>query len=417
MVKNYWRQICFAPDGASGGDTTSQNTADASATKEGEDNSDISLSIEESQGLEAIDESFLMGHDPEAEAKKADTSKADDTKKADDKAKADAVAAEAKAKDNAADSQSKDAKDDKSSAESKTASSESKDDDSKTSGKDDDAKPPKGYVPLAAVQEVRGENKYLKERIKELEAKADKPPSPAPKEETKKESALPKDFKVLSDDEFAKLADEDPKDALLYMKNLGVYQEEQRQEVFAKQQQRLDERDKAESEKETQAIFDATSKKMEELVPGIFDKDSDAAEELAKFADELGFSEDMYYLTNPETMIILPGETEPLLLGEQAASVIQTLATARKTINEFKEKSVDEAKLREDIEKEVEAKLRKDIEAELLAKFKKGLTEETFQSIDEIPSTETAEFGDKVLSMVDFNKLSEAEQEAYLSGA
>jgi hypothetical protein len=411
MVKNYWRQICYAPDGATGGDATSQNTAKHSATKEGEDNSDITFSIEESQGLEAIDESFLMGHDPEAEtAKAADTSKKDDSKK--DDSKADDTAAKASAREDAADSQSKDdTKDDKSSTESKSASSESKDDDSKESEKDDSQKPPKGYVPLAAVQEARNENKFLKEQLKALqESKA-----PAKKEEAKEEapkSNVPDGFKVLSNAEFKELADDDPTEALLYMQNLNIYQEEQRQAQMKEQQEALRARDEADNKAKLQSIFNETTKKMEEFVPGLFDEDSKAHEELAEFAKDLGFTDDMYYLTNPETQIILPGDTKPLLLGEQAASVIQTLATARNKINELS-KAVD----KEAIEKEVEARLRKEIEAEFLTKFKKSSSEDEFRSLDQVPSTETADFSGKVLSMAELNKLSVAEQEAYLSGA
>ena len=66
---------------------------------------------------------------------------------------------------------------------------------------------------------------------------------------------------------------------------------------------------------------------------------------------------------------------------------------------------------------EVESELRKSIEAEFLAKFKKSPDENAFRSLTDVPSTETAEFGDKVLSMVDFDKLNPKEQEAYLAGA
>ena len=420
MVKNYWRQICFDTDSGAGDSSSavSQNKADFSADEAvGDGKSDITFSIEDSQGLEAIDDSLLQGHDPEADAAaeaEANTSEEEKTKALEDKKIADdaATAAEAKAKE--AESQSEEEKA-KAAEEKKTADSSAEAAEAKKLEDEKSQTPPKGYVPLKAVQEVRGENKYLKDRIKELEAN---PPKPAPVDEpAKKESALPKDFKVLSDNDYANLVDDDPKDALMYMKNLGIHQEEKRQAAADEQQKSWDARELAANQKETQKIFDATSEKMEELVPGIFDKESPAAKELSDFALELGFTDDMYYLTNPETRIILPGETEPLLLGEQAASIVQTLTTARTKLNESKEKAVDEVKLREDIKKEVEIELRESIGAEFLAKFKKSSSEEEFRSLDSVPSTETAEFGDKVLSMNELNKLSEKEQEAYLAGA
>jgi len=155
---------------------------------------------------------------------------------------------------------------------------------------------------------------------------------------------------------------------------------------------------------------------MEEFVPGLFDEGSKASEELAAFANDLGFTDDMYYLTNPQTQIILPGETEPLLLGEQAASIIQTLATARTRINDLKETTVDKDKLREEITKEVEANLRKTIEGELLAKFKTGSDESAFRSLTSVPSSETPEFAGKVLTEAELARLPETEQELYLAG-
>ena len=412
MVKNYLGlgAICFAPDGAAGGSSGSESgEATSTEAKVSTSKSDFNISIEASQGIEEISEEALMGFDPEAdaEAKKADT-------KAEPKEPATKPTDEAKAKADSKDTQSKAKIAEKPVTESKPASSESKADEAKKADTDDSQKPPKGYVPLEALHEVRETNKYLKERLKELESKA--PEKPAPKSEPKKTSALPEDFTVLSDKAFAELADEDPKEALLYMKNLGVYQEEQRQAQLEEQQKLWRERDDRENKAKMQTIFDETSRKMEEFVPGLFDEGSKASEELAAFANDLGFTDDMYYLTNPQTQIILPGETEPLLLGEQAASIIQTLATARTRINDLKETTVDKDKLREEITKEVEANLRKTIEGELLAKFKTGSDESAFRSLTSVPSSETPEFAGKVLTEAELARLPETEQELYLAG-
>ena len=424
MFKTYGLgAICFAPDGAAGGSSGSESGESTSTeAKASESKSDFDVSIEASQGLEGINEDLLMGHDPEVDAeaaKAADTDTKKTDSKADDKTSS-KPADEAKAKADSKDAQSKDSKAAlKSATESKPASSESKaGDDAKKSDTDDSQKPPKGYVPLEALHEVRETNKYLKDRIKELQSKQDTRPAPkdTKSEPEPKKSVLPEDFRVLSDKEFTELADEDPKEALLYMKNLGVHQEEQRQAQLEEQQKQWKERDDRENQAKMQTIFDETSRKMEEFVPGLFDEESTAGKELAEFANTLGFTDDMYYLTNPQTQIILPGETEPLLLGEQAASIIQTLASARSQITDLKEKTVDETKLREEITKEVEAKLRKDIEAEFLAKFKTGPDEAAFRSLTSVPSSETPEFTGKVLTEAEFARLPEAEQELYLAG-
>jgi hypothetical protein len=422
MFKKYGiGAVCFAPDSA----TASPTDSSASESKSSVSKSDFNVSIEASQGLEGISEELLMGMDSEAEAEAAKAvntdAKAKDTKAADDKSSTKSVdtkpaakpADEAKAKADSADAQSKDQKADKAATESKPASSESKATDAKKADTDESQKPPKGYVPIAALHEVRGEVKYLKEQIQEL-SKAK--PSPAESKPEAKKSAVPEGFEVLTDKAFTELADEDPKEALLYMKNLGVYQEEKRQAELEEQRNLLKQRDESANKEKMQQIFADTEKKMEEFVPGLFDENSTASKELATFANDLGFTDDMYYLTNPETQIILPGETEPLLLGEQAASIIQTLATARNKINELSVKSADETKLREEITKEVEADLRKTIEAELLAKFKTGPDETAFRSLTSVPSSESPEFADKVLTMADYNKLSPEEQEAYLAG-
>lgn len=253
------------------------------------------------------------------------------------------------------------------------------------------AKPPKGYVPLAAIHEVRGENKYLKEQLAELKAmletKAAPPEVQAP--EVPKEFA---DFQTLTDAEFQELAVESPAEALVYMKQLGAYQEYQRTLADNEKQQQA-------TEEYLAQVYQAANAEMEKTVPGIFDADSPVAKEFQEYAVGLGFTEDMFYLTNPATRIILPGESEPLLLGEQAAQIVKLLANAKSQAP----KQVDEAKLRAEIEKE------------MLTKIKSG---SAFKSLSDVPATSEArpEFGDKVLTQAQFEKLSEKEQELYLAG-
>lgn len=251
-------------------------------------------------------------------------------------------------------------------------------------------KPPKGYVPLAAVHEVRGENKYLKEQLAEL--KAQLAAKPEVKVEAKPEPNPFEDFQTLTDAEFQELAVESPAEALVYMKQLTAYQEHQRSVADEKVQAEANEAYLAQ-------VYQAANEEMERAVPGLLSEDSPVAKEFQEFAVDLGFTEDMFYLTNPATRIILPGESEPLLLGEQAAQIVKLLANAKSRAP----KQVDETKLR------------KEIEAEMLSKIKSGTA---FKSLADIPATSEArpEFGDKVLTQAQFEKLSEKEQELYLAG-
>lgn len=261
-------------------------------------------------------------------------------------------------------------------------------------------KPPKGYVPLAAVHEVRGENRYLKQQLAELSAKlAQVPVIQTP--EVKAEVSKFADFKELSDDEFTALAAEDAPEALAYMKKLADFRDYTR---ATQEQQRQAEYEASMA----QQIFADTHAAMEEVVPGLLVAGSPVAAEFKEFAVGLGFTDDMFYLTDPSTRIILPGETEPLLLGEQAAQVIRVLANARKATTAAQPVISREA---------IEAELRPKIEAELLSKLK--TTTPAFRSLSDVPdSSETRpEFSNKTLSEAEFAKLSAKEQALYLAGA
>jgi len=247
-------------------------------------------------------------------------------------------------------------------------------------------KTPKGYVPTAALHEVRGENKYLKSQIAELtkQLSANQQPQSSTTEEAQDT------FVQLSDDEFVALSEESPKDALLYMKQLNQYNEDRRIQESITQQ--------------TQKLYDSVSKEMETIVPGLFSDDT-VAEEFRSFAETIGFTEDLFYLTNPSTMVIMPGESEPTLLGDQAAKLIKLLANVKQG-----QKPV----VVPDLEK-IKSDLRKEIETEILAKVKSG---ESFKSLSSAPNTQTnrPEFSDKMLSEAAFMRLSSKEQEIYLAG-
>lgn len=365
--------------------TSSEATHDVVLTTEQSD-SDLAAS----QGLtETIDDKLLMGFDPDetdaTDDKKADTT--DDDETADDKT----------ADDSADDKKADDTKED----EKKATESDT------TDSSDPKAKEvPKGYVKLEALHEARGENRFLKERLATIEQQLAEKPKVDPVVEPVVE--IP-EFKVLSEEELTTLAEDNPVEAVLYVTKLNEHnalvQEAKRVSDAAEQEA-------ADNDAFTRGVVNTTTDLMETALPGIFDADSTVQSEIVEFADSIGFADDMFYLTNPETQVILPGEDEPLLLGEQAASILTVLVNARTQITEAKgkETTVDE--------KAIEARIRKEVEADLLAKFKKSGGD--FKSLDQIDTTnKDTNLGfaaDAVLSDAEFAKLTPAEQETYLSG-
>jgi len=255
-------------------------------------------------------------------------------------------------------------------------------------------KTPKGFVPLAAVHEARGEIRYLKEQVAQMQEQLKA--ASTPKSEVKD---VGPEFEVLSDEDFEDLAEDNPAQAAIYLRQLSAYESQQRAKAD-------EERRQAEFAQAYDNIIDTSVAEIEKIAPGIFDEDSTVQKELMEFADTLGFSEDLYYLTNPSTKIILPGETEPLLLGEQAATILGVLVNAK-----TKTKAPDTSKL--------EAKLREEITAEVMKKFKNS--SESYRGLNQVPKAqggtpEPASFADKVLTTEQLLKLSPAEYEAYLAG-
>ena len=261
-------------------------------------------------------------------------------------------------------------------------------------------KHPKGYVPVAAIHEARGEISSLKEALAETRAQLTKvlsqPAQPAKAEGLTAEASTPaEEFKVLSDQEFLELVEDDPPAAILYQNKLIAYKESKAAEQLAQtaEQQRID----------------VAYTRMTKAIPDLFTEGSSARQELATFASELGFGQDLYFLTDPRTKVIPAGGGKPVLLGEGAASIVEMLANARTKLGQ----KTDTATIRAEVEKEI----REQVQAELLAKFKKESS--GFQSLASVPGTETpaTNQGNRELTPAEFAKLSPEEQERYLTGS
>lgn len=270
--------------------------------------------------------------------------------------------------------------------------SEEEEEETETPPPEESKKPPKGFVPTKAIQEVRQENRYLKDQIKALEEKIEAVAKrPAEKAEPEEE------FKVLSKEELLELYEDDPREALAYTVELQEHKEKQAAKEKEAQLQQYE-------TAQAQQVFKETADLMEKAVPGIFDDESDTQEKLVEFAESMGFSENLFFLTNPETKVILPGESKPTYLGKQAAEVLGFIAGLQEKLN-----SPDRTKM--------ETELRKTIEAEVLQKLKSSPGKD-FKSLADIPTSETEKPRkfDRVLSETEFAKLSAQEQEAYLTG-
>lgn len=264
--------------------------------------------------------------------------------------------------------------------------------------------PPKGFVPTAALHEAREEVRKLKERISALEVKGAAEPPVTPPAVPPDVPTVRPDFKVLTKDEFAELSEESPRDALLYTQELMEYKEAQR---ITAELARQAEQQKAATAAEVDQLFEETTALMQEAVPGIFDDGSTVQQELSEFADAIGFTKDLRYLTNPETQVILPGETKPLYLGRQAASILKMLA-------DLKTKGIPNAGAAD--RAAIEAELRPKIEAEILSKIKSG-GKTSYKALSDIPTSESSiPTGKAMLSEAEVAKLSPKALQAYLSG-
>ena len=255
-------------------------------------------------------------------------------------------------------------------------------------------------MPVAAVQEARSKNEELRKELQATKAKlADFESGKVQKE------AEFADFKVLTQDELAELTQDNPSEALLYINKLQEFKDFQRDQEAQTRQAEAD-------EEALGLIYHRANTQMEEVVPGIFDESGEAMAEGREFAESIGFTEEMFYLTDPATRIILRGEDTPLVLGEQAADILKLLVGVKKMLSDAKQPTtptVDEAALR--------AKITEEVETALLAKMKAG---QSFKSLHALQK-ETVElpeenYGNNV-SEAEFASWSQEKQDRWLAGA
>lgn len=230
---------------------------------------------------------------------------------------------------------------------------------------EDQEKPPKGYVPKQALDEERTRRKELSTKLQELEQQitalqqGSVPGQQQSQEASQQEDPEFKDFQVLSDQEFDKLINDDPVEAIKYQNKLMRYRDRQREQHVSKARQEV-------VQQREQALVQEAAQAMAEAAPGIFDENSTVKQDLSKFAQENGFgSEYLSYMTDPRTRIIPPGQSEPVVVGRGAAELVGMINNAYQ-----KTASSDPETLRSQVRQEVEQELREKITQELTEKFK-----------------------------------------------
>lgn len=204
-------------------------------------------------------------------------------------------------------------------------------------------KPPKGFVPHEALHQERAAHRAAKDEIgllrQENEAlKAQVEAGPSKSDEFK-------DFKVLSQEEFDDLVEEDPQEAIKYQAKAARYEAVKRAESTTKAQKQA-------QHAQFSRIVDETANAIEEAVPGIYDEKSTVSKELGDFAIKHGFDPNFAgALTDPRTMILTPGANAPVPLGAGALGVVLMVKNLRGQI-----RAQDPEAIRKEIEEQVRAK-------------------------------------------------------------
>jgi hypothetical protein len=276
----------------------------------------------------------------------------------------------------------------------KKAEPEKKEDEVKPEEKDD--KPPKGFVPIAALKESRAEIKALRDEFEALKA------TPAPPPPQTKADEKWKDFKVLSDEEHDALIEEDPQAAIKYGHELRKFESY----TYGKN---ATERQVRDNQKRFNDMVEDWSAKINEAVPGVYDEESEVASELADVAKELGFDNESYLevMTDPRTLVIPHGQREPVFLGPGVMGLLKVLSNAKSKIAS----GVDSKELREEITKELRAEITEKVTKEITEKLK-GPEGKTFKSITDVPGGgDEIETGTEILTEEDWAKLKRSNPE------
>lgn len=251
---------------------------------------------------------------------------------------------------------------------------EDKPDEDKAEEADDkeETKPPKGYVPIQALHQERGQRQMLSQQVQSLQQQLESLQSGKQPETVQEDKKPEPGFEVLTDEQVEELIEDDPVEAMKYDRKFRAYQDRLRSWEASQQQKQA-------AERQEQEVIERSIGMMAESVPGLYDQDSDVNQKLSDFAVESGFADldGLALVTDPRVKVIPPNGGKPRPLGETAANLVLMLN------NLFNEKSngPDTGK----IEKQVEARLRDEITKELLSKLKTDTGAGGHKSIGDVP--------------------------------
>lgn len=233
-------------------------------------------------------------------------------------------------------------------------------------------------------------------KVRSLQFALDQKPPQAP---AKPESKVDPNFKVLTDEEFDELWEEDPKEAAIYQRKLIAHERTVAEEKAA--QKRMDDEAKAERN-QNQSIIQTSMEEVSQAVPGIYD-DEAIGKALTEYAIGKGFqSDELVVLSNPATMVIPQGSDKPVPLGKAAVSFVKFCNDSMKS------KEIDISQIREEIRKE---------EADKLLKKFKDNPKEAAPGLDEVQTAKVDIPGAwKPKTEEELARMNETEREAYYSG-
>lgn len=208
-------------------------------------------------------------------------------------------------------------------------------------------KPPAGYVPKQALDEERHKRQSLsselyqaKAKIAELESRTAKASAEKPGQESADEF---KDFKVLSQQEFDELVEDDPIEAQKYQRKETRFIEHQR----AKERE---ERSKREFEAVQNQVLQEAVDEIDHVAPGIWDPKTGVGKELTATAEKFGISKQVAsVMSNPGTIILDQKTGQQFILGSGAVEFVRLV----KSVADFAKNNDPEA-LKKKLETEIE---------------------------------------------------------------
>lgn len=239
-----------------------------------------------------------------------------------------------------------------------------------------------------ALNESRAKNKSLQFLIDQKAAEQPVKAADTP-------TIVDPDFKVLTKAEFESLKEESALEAIQYMHDLQGYKDA----TTAKQQAEAQEQA---AKTDMNVLIADSLEQISIAVPGVYET-AEVGQKLTDFAIERGFdNEALSILSNPATMVMVPGATKPVPLGKAAVAFV-------KFCNETMTGN-NPSQLRAEIERDVTAKVTKD----LIQKFKNN---PSGVGLDEVPSADNgAPKSWAPKTEAELRAISSKEREAYYEG-